>query len=102
MRDILMTYVMYDFDLGKLTIWIVFVIKVFLGYVQGMSDFLGPLMVVMEDEVDSFWSFIGLMKRVVSVFGKCVISNILALKLWNGPNGNQETTVKFEESNWDH
>jgi hypothetical protein len=44
---------MYDFDLG---------------YVQGMSDFLGPLMVVMEDEVDAFWSFIGLMKRVHANF----------------------------------
>jgi hypothetical protein len=50
MRDILMTYCMFDFDLG---------------YVQGMSDFLGPLMVIMEDEVDSFWTFVGLMKRVV-------------------------------------
>lgn len=50
MRDILMTYLMYDFDLG---------------YVQGMSDFLGPLMIVMDDEVDAFWSFVGLMKRVV-------------------------------------
>jgi TBC1 domain family member 15 len=61
MHDILMTYVMYDFDLG---------------YVQGMSDFLGPLMVVMDDEVDSFWTFVGLMKRVVSVFQLvcCLIS----------------------------
>ena len=42
---------MYDFDLG---------------YVQGMSDFLSPLMVVMDNEVDAFWTFTGLMKRVVS------------------------------------
>ncbi|KAI6183616.1 hypothetical protein M3Y97_00507600 [Aphelenchoides bicaudatus] len=53
MKDILMTYIMFDFDLG---------------YVQGMSDFLGPIMVIMEDEVDSFWSFVGLMKRVHSNF----------------------------------
>ncbi|KAE9555787.1 hypothetical protein FO519_001001 [Halicephalobus sp. NKZ332] len=49
LKDILMTYVMYDFDLG---------------YVQGMSDFLSPLLVIMEDEVDTFWCFVGLMNRV--------------------------------------
>uniref|UniRef100_A0AC34RMS9 Rab-GAP TBC domain-containing protein n=1 Tax=Panagrolaimus sp. JU765 TaxID=591449 RepID=A0AC34RMS9_9BILA len=49
LKDILMTYVMYDFDLG---------------YVQGMSDFLSPLLVVLEDEVDAFWCFVGLMNRV--------------------------------------
>lgn len=43
---------MYDFDLG---------------YVQGMSDFLGPLMIIMDDEVDAFWTFVGLMKRVVGL-----------------------------------
>ncbi|KAI6224998.1 hypothetical protein M3Y95_00811800 [Aphelenchoides besseyi] len=53
MRDILMTYCMYDFDLG---------------YVQGMSDFLAPLMVIMDDEVNAFWTFVGLMKRVHSNF----------------------------------
>uniref|UniRef100_A0A8D0G944 TBC1 domain family member 15 n=1 Tax=Sphenodon punctatus TaxID=8508 RepID=A0A8D0G944_SPHPU len=42
LHDILMTYCMYDFDLG---------------YVQGMSDLLSPILYVMENEVDAFWCF---------------------------------------------
>jgi hypothetical protein len=42
---------MFDFDLG---------------YVQGMSDFLSPILVIINDEVDTFWCFVGLMKIVVS------------------------------------
>uniref|UniRef100_A0A7E4UXG6 TBC1 domain family member 15 n=1 Tax=Panagrellus redivivus TaxID=6233 RepID=A0A7E4UXG6_PANRE len=49
LKDVLNTYMMYNFDLG---------------YVQGMSDFLSPLLVIMEDEVDTFWCFVGLMDRV--------------------------------------
>lgn len=37
------------------------------GYVQGMSDLLSPVLVVMENEVDAFWCFAGLMERVVSI-----------------------------------
>lgn len=37
----------------------------FTGYVQGMSDLLSPILVVMENEVDAFWCFAGLMERVV-------------------------------------
>ncbi|CAF2249750.1 unnamed protein product [Rotaria magnacalcarata] len=49
LHDILMTYNMYNFDLG---------------YVQGMNDLLSPILVTMEDEVDSFWCFVGLMSRM--------------------------------------
>ncbi|BFZ09532.1 hypothetical protein BsWGS_12572 [Bradybaena similaris] len=51
--DILMTYVVYNFDLG---------------YVQGMSDILSPILVVMENEVEAFWCFAGAMERVCHNF----------------------------------
>lgn len=51
--DILMTYVMYNFDLG---------------YVQGMSDLLSPILCLMESEVDAFWCFVGFMDKVSSNF----------------------------------
>lgn len=53
MKDILMTYNMYNFDLG---------------YVQGMSDLLSPIMVIMTNEVDSFWCFAGFMEKIESNF----------------------------------
>jgi TBC1 domain family member 15 len=40
----------------------------YLGYVQGMSDLLAPLMVVMQNEVESFWCFAGLMNKMESNF----------------------------------
>jgi hypothetical protein len=51
LSDILMTYVMYNFDLG---------------YVQGMSDLLSPILCVMTNEVDAFWCFVGFMDKVVT------------------------------------
>ena len=42
-------------------------VYVFSGYVQGMSDLLSPILVVMENEVDAFWCFAGLMERVVRI-----------------------------------
>jgi len=53
LQEILMTYVMYNFDLG---------------YVQGMSDLLSPILFVMKNEVDAFWCFVGFMDKVVSNF----------------------------------
>ncbi|XP_026732444.1 TBC1 domain family member 15 isoform X1 [Trichoplusia ni] len=53
LQDILMTYVMYNFDLG---------------YVQGMSDILAPLLLLLGNEVDSFWCFVGFMDKIASNF----------------------------------
>ncbi|XP_024081498.1 TBC1 domain family member 17-like [Cimex lectularius] len=53
LNDILMTYVMYNFDLG---------------YVQGMSDLLSPILALMSNEVDAFWCFVGFMNKVYRNF----------------------------------
>ncbi|XP_003406828.1 TBC1 domain family member 17 isoform X1 [Loxodonta africana] len=49
LNDILLTYCMYNFDLG---------------YVQGMSDLLSPILYVILNEVDAFWCFCGFMELV--------------------------------------
>ncbi|CAF0878331.1 unnamed protein product [Adineta steineri] len=53
LHDVLMTYNMFNFDLG---------------YVQGMNDLLSPILIVMENEVDAFWCFVGLMERMEQNF----------------------------------
>ncbi|KAJ1526930.1 hypothetical protein ONE63_008478 [Megalurothrips usitatus] len=53
LNSILMTYVMYNFDLG---------------YVQGMSDLLSPLLQLMSNEADAFWCFAGFMDRTCTNF----------------------------------
>ncbi|KAG9288362.1 hypothetical protein G9A89_021393 [Geosiphon pyriformis] len=53
MKDILMTYNFYNKNLG---------------YVQGMSDLLAPIFVIMGDEVAAFWAFTGFMDRMKSNF----------------------------------
>ena len=55
-----MTYNMLNFDLG---------------YVQGMSDLLAPIMVIMDNEVDAFWCFVGYMNKIVR-FNFIIISSL--------------------------
>ncbi|XWS72956.1 hypothetical protein CRYUN_Cryun02cG0083900 [Craigia yunnanensis] len=53
--DILLTYSFYNFDLG---------------YCQGMSDLLSPILFVVEDESESFWCFVALMERLGPNFNR--------------------------------
>ncbi|KAI3805395.1 hypothetical protein L1987_27741 [Smallanthus sonchifolius] len=56
MHDILLTYSFYNFDLG---------------YCQGMSDLLSPILFIMKDESEAFWCFVHLLE-------------------WLGPNFNRD------------
>ena len=47
MRNVLLNYAHHNPDIG---------------YTQGMSDLLAPLLVTLHDESDSFWCFVGLME----------------------------------------
>ena len=42
-------------------------LNIIAGYVQGMSDLLSPILVLMENEVDAFWCLAGFMEMVVSL-----------------------------------
>eukprot|EP00873_Tetraselmis_striata_P017495 jgi/Tetstr1/437759/TSEL_026413.t1 len=53
LRAILLTYAMYNFDLG---------------YCQGMSDLAAPILAVVQSEADAFWCFAALMERMQSNF----------------------------------
>ncbi|KAF5175973.1 Tbc1 domain family member [Thalictrum thalictroides] len=53
--NILLTYSFYNFDLG---------------YCQGMSDLLSPILFVMKDESESFWCFVSLMERLGPNFNR--------------------------------
>ncbi|KAH7444094.1 hypothetical protein KP509_02G064400 [Ceratopteris richardii] len=53
LRDILITYSFYNFDLG---------------YCQGMSDFLSPILYVVRDESEAFWCFVSLMEHMAPNF----------------------------------
>jgi hypothetical protein len=41
-----------------------------LGYVQGMSDLLSPLYMTIQDEVETFYCFVGLMERTKANFAR--------------------------------
>ncbi|MBA0865685.1 hypothetical protein Goshw_014496 [Gossypium schwendimanii] len=55
LHNVLLTYSFYNFDLG---------------YCQGMSDLLSPILFVMEDESESFWCFMALMERLGPNFNR--------------------------------
>lgn len=68
LNDILVTYTFFNFDLGTSCSFPLRErrsVTIPLGYVQGMNDLLSPIMMVMEDEVDSFWCFKGIMDMMV-------------------------------------
>ncbi|XP_023310407.1 TBC1 domain family member 16 [Anoplophora glabripennis] len=52
MKNILLNYAVYNPGLG---------------YTQGMSDLLAPVLCELKDEVAAFWCFVGLMQRAVFV-----------------------------------
>ncbi|CAL8088442.1 unnamed protein product [Orchesella dallaii] len=53
LRNILMTYMMYNFNLG---------------YVQGMSDILAPILMETQDEILAFWVFVKFMDLIETNF----------------------------------
>ena len=38
-----------------------------MGYNQGMSDLLAPILTTIENESDTFWCFVGLMNRTIFI-----------------------------------
>lgn len=53
MRNILVTYVMYNFDLG---------------FGLGMNELLAPMLCAVRDEADTFWCFAGFVEKVADNF----------------------------------
>ena len=51
-RDILLNFAVY---------------KPAMGYTQGMSDLLAPVLAELQDEADAFWCFVGLMDNIIFV-----------------------------------
>ena len=37
------------------------------GYTQGMSDLLAPVLIEVQNEVDAYWCFVGLMQKTIFV-----------------------------------
>ena len=38
-----------------------------MGYNQGMSDLLAPILTLIQNESDAFWCFVGLMNRTIFI-----------------------------------
>jgi hypothetical protein len=38
-----------------------------MGYNQGMSDLLAPILTIIQNESDAFWCFVGLMNRTIFI-----------------------------------
>lgn len=38
-----------------------------MGYNQGMSDLLAPILTTIQHESDTFWCFVGLMNRTIFI-----------------------------------
>lgn len=38
-----------------------------MGYTQGMSDLLAPILTEIQTETDAFWCFVGLMQRTIFI-----------------------------------
>lgn len=38
-----------------------------MGYTQGMSDLLAPVLAEIQHEADAYWCFVGLMQRTIFV-----------------------------------
>jgi Rab-GTPase-TBC domain len=50
------------------------------GYVQGMSDLCAPIYVVTgADEIMTFWCFVSVMERMVSLLAICVWIDVLIM-----------------------
>jgi len=92
MYEILLTYSFFNFDIG---------------YVQGMSDLLSPLLSVMKNDSDTFWCFKGLMDRLESNFHKdqngmhtqlSTLSKLIKfmdVDLWNHLEANNGSNMYF-------
>ena len=71
-----------------------------MGYNQGMSDLLASVLAVIQDEVDAFWCFVGLME--VSMFVTTPKDDVMDNQLVSITGGNElffthtilESTVK--------
>ena len=53
------------FEVFFLHVIINFFLFIIIGYVQGMSDLLSPILYLMDDEVEAFWCFVGFMEKMV-------------------------------------